>query len=93
MARTIVINEINPLPEGTYEVCVTEDDSMTTHTVHVNGHYIEELGKKPEEVQELLKESFEFLLYREPKESIHRDFNLKVIAKYFPEYESQMRGL
>jgi len=41
--------------------------------------------------EELVKKSFEFLLAREPKESILREFNLREIAKYFPEYESEIK--
>ena len=43
---------------------------------------------KPEE---LARKSFEFLLEREPKESILREFELPAIQKYFPEYESKIK--
>ncbi|NOY77179.1 MAG: hypothetical protein GXO76_04850 [Calditrichaeota bacterium] len=46
-------------------------------------------GKIP--VEELIKKSFEFLLKREPKESILRQFDLMVIARYFPEYEQEIK--
>ena len=39
----------------------------------------------------LLRRSFEFLLAREPKESILRSFELSVIGRYFPEYEREIR--
>jgi hypothetical protein len=32
-------------------------------------------------------DSFAFLLEREPKESILREFDLSVITRYYPEYE------
>jgi hypothetical protein len=38
----------------------------------------------------LVKESFHFLLEREPKESILRSFDLTVIGRYFPAYERQI---
>ena len=41
--------------------------------------------------EELIKKSFEFLLKREPKESILSRFYLKVISRYFPEYENEIR--
>ena len=40
---------------------------------------------------ELVRRSFEFLLAREPKESILRSFGLSVIGRYFPEYEREIR--
>jgi len=44
-------------------------------------------GADPEQ---LVRESFAFLLEREPKESIMGSFDLTVIARYFPEYERAM---
>lgn len=38
--------------------------------------------------EKLVEYSFEFLLEREPKESILRSFDLNDISNYFPEYES-----
>ena len=40
--------------------------------------------------EHLVRESFAFLLEREPKESILGSFDLTVIARYFPEYERAM---
>jgi len=37
--------------------------------------------------EDLVRESFQFLLEREPKESILREFTLSVITRYFPDYE------
>jgi len=36
----------------------------------------------------LVRRSFEFLLAREPKESILKKFDLALIQKYFLEYEN-----
>ena len=46
-------------------------------------------GQTPEE---LVRRSFEFLLQRESKESILREFELSVIQRYFPEYDEAMTG-
>ena len=40
---------------------------------------------------DLVARSFAFLLAREPKTSILRRFDLPVIARYFPEYEREIR--
>ena len=40
---------------------------------------------------DLVRRSFEFLLAREPKESILASFGLSVIGRYFPEYEAEIR--
>lgn len=39
---------------------------------------------------DLVEASFAFLLEREPKESILREFDLTVIGRYFPEYEQEI---
>lgn len=40
---------------------------------------------------DLVRRSFEFLLEREPKESILRAFDLNEISRYFPEFERVIR--
>lgn len=40
--------------------------------------------------EELVEKSFKFLLERESKESILKQFNLMEIARYFPEYEREI---
>jgi hypothetical protein len=39
----------------------------------------------------LVRRSFEFLLDREPKESILHSFDLNEISRYFPEFERVIR--
>jgi hypothetical protein len=41
--------------------------------------------------EHLIEESFRFLLEREPNSSILRTFDLPVIGRYFPKYESEIR--
>ena len=74
-----------------YLVTVDEGTSSTTHQVTVWPSDIERYapGATPEE---LLEASFEFLLEREPKESILTRFELPVIERYFPEYPRAMRS-
>jgi len=38
-----------------------------------------------------VRRSFEFLLEREPKESILTRFDLSLISRYFPEYEREIK--
>lgn len=81
---------IAPAGGGRFLVRVTEGSSSTTHTVTVTPQTIERLGWSgtPEE---LIRKSFEFLLEREPKESILSEFEISVIGRYFPEYEETAR--
>ena len=74
-------------------VTVAEGKSQTMHTVVVERTYRDKLVGTGVAVEQLVRKSFEFLLTREPKESILRSFSLPVIGRYFPEYEGAMRGL
>jgi len=44
-----------------------------------------------DDVADLVKRSFEFLLAREANTSILRDFDLSTIERYFPEYAREIR--
>ncbi|MFP4046660.1 MAG: hypothetical protein ACLFT4_02755 [Bacteroidales bacterium] len=74
--------------EHTFQVTVEDENSKSSHTVTVDDKFYKKLtgGVIPKE--ELIKKSFEFLLEREPKEAIMPNFNLDVISRFFPEYES-----
>lgn len=80
-------------PDGwRFTVTVTEGASATTHDVTLSRALLEKLTKKasvhPTPKQAIIA-SFRFLLQREPKESILRQFDCSVISTYFPEYEEQ----
>jgi len=60
------------------------------YEVELEKDYWQKLTQGKVAPEELVKKSFEFLLAREPKESILRSFNLKIISNYFPEYEKEI---
>lgn len=72
-----------------FEVEVREGSSSTTHSVSVSAAELQRFGGGASG-QELVRESFRFLLEREPKESILRRFELSVIARYFSEYPREI---
>ena len=72
-----------------FDVGVTSDDkTKTTHQVLVRQETYQRLTGGLKSAEELVKASFEFLLEREPKESILKRFDLDKIQGYFPEYET-----
>ena len=76
----------------TGSVTVEEGGSSTRHTVEVPGaSYAALTGGRDVPVETLLERSFEFLLEREPKESILGSFGIDVITRYFPEYPEEIR--
>jgi hypothetical protein len=75
-----------------FQVIVKEGGTETRHGVTLQEADYERLcgGKASPEI--LVRESFRFLLEREPKESILRSFDLAVIGRYFPTYEREITG-
>jgi hypothetical protein len=74
-----------------YDVRVEDGRGSTTHEVTV---WPSDVARYAPDAtpEELLEASFEFLLEREPKESILRRFELPVIEQYFPDYPAAMAG-
>lgn len=83
--------QVEKQSEGRYRVTVQEVGSQSSHLVTVPGGYDKKLAGGRVSTEELLRRSFEFLLEREPKGSILSSFDLPVIGRYFPEYESEIK--
>lgn len=87
----------DPLDGGDWRctVEVGDDAAATEHVVEVDRATLDDLapGATPEE---LVRESFAFLLEREPRESIMRSFELPMIGRFFADYPGEisrrMRG-
>jgi hypothetical protein len=68
-----------------------EAKTITRHTVTVSPDYHSTLTGGKASPETLVEKSFEFLLEREPNTSILTVFDLPVIGRYFPEYESEIK--
>ena len=79
----IAVSETGP---RTFEV----DLDGATHSVTVPQSLIKELDLPEDDLGRIVRESFEFLLEREPASSIMREFSLDVIPTYFPEYKEEL---
>ena len=78
--------------DGGWLACVTVTDhgSAREYEVAVSEAELRRFAPGAAEPSLLVRRSFEFLLSREPKESILTSFALSVIARYFPEYEREI---
>jgi hypothetical protein len=65
---------------------VSDPTGTSHHVVRVSAKDFEQWSRGRSAVQ-LVADSFAFLLRREPKESILREFDLSVIQRYFPDYD------
>lgn len=85
--------QVEKKAEGEFWVTVSEGRGQTSHRVSLSQDYYQKLTGGKVAAEKLVKKSFEFLLEREAKESILRQFDLKVIARYFAEYEREIAKL
>ena len=83
--------EVEKIDKSKFRVRVMESGSETTHDVIVSSSDYKRLASGKVEPEELVRRSFEFLLEREPKESILTRFDLSLIGRYFPEYEHEIK--
>jgi predicted nucleotidyltransferase len=77
---------------STFHVTVRDDDSSTEHDVTLSANDFDRLGRMHRTPEEFVRACFEFLLQREPKESILPRFDVSVISTYFPEFETKVQG-
>jgi hypothetical protein len=75
------------------EVTVDHAGQSTRHAVTVRRADLERWagGTERKDVEKLVRRSFDFLLEREPPDSILATFALSVIPRYFPEYDAAFR--
>ncbi len=73
-----------------FRVAVRDPEGETSHHVTVPEGLLERLDLPADNLERIVRESFEFLLEREPASSIMSEFSLDVISSYFPEYEEEL---
>lgn len=83
--------EVTPDGEGRFHVTVRDGGSETDHQVNVPASSLEELGIAGADPERVVRESFSFLLEREPATSIMGTFDLTVISSYFEDYPAEIR--
>ena len=65
---------------------VADATGTSHHVVRVSAKDFDRWGRG-RSAEDLVRDSFGFLLEREPKESILNEFDLSVIRRYFPDYD------
>jgi hypothetical protein len=74
-----------------FGVQVTEGDQTTSHQVTMPPSLMGDLLRlKWVDAVDVVRESFAFLLEREPATAIKREFALTEISQYFPEYYDEL---
>ncbi len=73
------------------DVRVGDDEAATNHLVMLDHAALRDLAPVGASPEELVLESFRFLLEREPRDAILRRFELPVITRYYADYEEAIR--
>jgi bifunctional DNA-binding transcriptional regulator/antitoxin component of YhaV-PrlF toxin-antitoxin module len=89
MSERIQAREMGP---HEYAVTVTEGTLTTNHRVTVPEDLRADLGVAGADEQQLVTESFAFLLEKEPSTAIYEEFPLDVILDRFPDFADEIRA-
>jgi hypothetical protein len=73
-----------------FEVVVREGKGEIRHNVTMAQETCEQLTAGKHTPERCVEAAFRFLLDREPKESILSRFDVRVISRYFPEFEREL---
>lgn len=82
---------VTSLAPGRFGVEVSEGPVRTSHEVSVPDQLVEELGLGAIDPSRIVRETFAFLLEREPVTSILTAFSLDQVASYFPDFYDELR--
>jgi len=88
MSTTMQVTSMAP---GEFGVEVTEGTQTTGHKVRIPDSFLDDMLLADADQETIVRESFAFLLEREPSTAILPEFSLTDIARYFPEYPEELR--
>ena len=88
---SIDVSQTATQPTLEFAVVVREGRGETRHTVTLEPAAFTRLaGASGATPEAFIHAVFEFLLEREPKESIMSRFDVRVVSRYFPEFEDEI---
>jgi hypothetical protein len=73
-----------------FDVTVREGSSRSSHRMTVTRTDLADLRGEGSDPERFVRDCFEFLLAREPKDSIMSRFDVRDIARYFPEFREEI---
>jgi hypothetical protein len=76
---------------GEFGVEVTEGNEVTGHKVRLPPGFLDDLLLTGVDQETIVRETFDFLLEREPATSILAEFSLDDVSRYFPEFPQELQ--
>ena len=86
---SVSVTQTAAAPKLEFAVDVREGRGSSRHTVTLDPALLARLGNGVTG-EKFVEGVFAFLLEREPKESILSRFDVSVVSRYFPEFESEI---
>jgi len=80
-----------PMAPGEFGVEVTEGHEVTGHKVRLPPAFLDDLLLTEVDEEQIVRETFDFLLEREPATSILAEFSLDDVSRYFPEFAEELQ--
>lgn len=80
-----------PMAPGEYGVEVEEGNEVTGHKVRLPRSFLDDLLLTEVDEELIVRETFDFLLEREPATSILPEFSLVDVSRYFPEFPEELQ--
>lgn len=87
---TTIANVI-PMAPGEYGVEVEEGHEVIGRKIRLNGSFLDDLLLTGVDEERIVRETFEFLLEREPATSILPEFSLEDVSRYFPDFPEELQ--
>lgn len=72
-----------------FDVTIRDQSGVSRHQLTISSEDLARLGGGAD-AEAVIVAAFRFLLDREPKEAILSRFDINVIARYFPDFESRL---
>ena len=76
---------------GEFGVEVEEGHQVTGHKVRLPESFLDDLLLTDVDQELIVRETFDFLLEREPHTSILPEFSLVDVSRYFPEFPEELQ--
>lgn len=83
----VTITELEP---GLFGVQVEEGRETTSHRVRLDDDFLDDAGLDAVEREVIVRETFAFLLEREPATAIMPEFDLDTVQRFFPDFVEEL---
>jgi hypothetical protein len=88
----IIIERTGEDDEGlVFRVMIIDNTDRTVHDVYLSFDDYERFGFLSRSPERFVEHCFQFLLEREPKDSIQSRFEIGALAEYFPDFLEKLR--